>query len=258
MFWRLFLPVILFILAEYYFFNALKVISQDYTGIKKTIVTWAAWILLILTATLIGISLFYPPPLWNTFLRLCASVLFIFLICKVMCVIFMLPEDLVRLGRWVYKLFQPKLDEAITEGQKISRVKFISRLAVAFTVIPFAGFVYGMVRGAYKYRVHKVKVSAANLPEAFHGFKIVQISDMHTGSFLSTDPIKKAFDIVMQQKADVILFTGDLVNNIAAETEGFIEEYKTLKAPHGVYSVLGNHDYGDYSAWPSAEHKKAN
>jgi len=115
-----------------------------------------------------------------------------------------------------------------------------------------------MVRGAYKYRVHKVKIDSPNLPESFNGFKIVQISDMHTGSFMSTSPIATAFEIISQQKADLILFTGDLVNNVATETDGFIDEYKKLKAPHGVYSVLGNHDYGDYVQWESQTAKYEN
>src|SRR5439155_19024751 len=122
---------------------------------------------------------------------------------------------------------------------------FISQIAMTFTIIPAVSFIYGMVRGAYKYRVHNVKIDAPNLPQAFNGFKIVQISDMHTGSFMSNSPVKKAFDIVMEQKADMILFTGDLVNNVATETKDFLAEYKRLKAPYGVFSVLGNHDYGD-------------
>ncbi|MGZ3884494.1 MAG: metallophosphoesterase, partial [Bacteroidia bacterium] len=97
-----------------------------------------------------------------------------------------------------------------------------------------------------------------NLPEAFDGFKIVQISDIHCGSFLSDAALIKAFDILHKQKPDLILFTGDLVNNIATETHDYIEQYKSLKAPYGVYSVLGNHDYGDYVSWESGEAKRAN
>jgi predicted MPP superfamily phosphohydrolase len=129
---------------------------------------------------------------------------------------------------------------------------------MAFTVIPALGFIYGMVRGAYKYRVHKVKVPSPDIPEAFHGFKILQLSDIHTGSFLDNSALNRAFDIAMKQGADIILFTGDLVNNKADETEGFEEIYRRLKAPYGVYSVLGNHDYGDYVEWESADAKKAN
>jgi predicted MPP superfamily phosphohydrolase len=134
----------------------------------------------------------------------------------------------------------------------------MSQLAVTFTVIPAIGFIYGMVKGAYKYRVHNVKVPSPNLPDAFNGFKIVQVSDIHTGSFMDNTALHKAFDIVMAQNADLILFTGDLVNNETKETLGFEEVYQKLKAPHGVFSVLGNHDYGDYVQWESPEAKRKN
>jgi hypothetical protein len=134
----------------------------------------------------------------------------------------------------------------------------MSQIAIAFTVIPAIGFIYGMVRGAYRYRVHRVQVPSKNLPDAFHGFKIVQVSDIHTGSFIDNSALSKAFDIVMQQKPDLILFTGDLVNNHSDETKGFEEVYSKLRAPHGVYSVLGNHDYGDYVQWESLDAKKQN
>jgi predicted MPP superfamily phosphohydrolase len=101
-------------------------------------------------------------------------------------------------------------------------------------------------------------VPSPNIPDAFHGYKIVQISDIHTGSFMDTSALHKAFDIIMQQGADLILFTGDLVNNKAEEADGFEEVYRKLKAPHGVYSVLGNHDYGDYVQWDSPEEKRKN
>ena len=108
-----------------------------------------------------------------------------------------------------------------------------------------------MVRGAYKFRVHKVKVTSPNLPEAFEGFKIVQISDIHCGSFMSTEPLIKAFSMVLDHKPDAIFFTGDLVNNETSETAVHLETYKSLKAPYGVFSCLGNHDYGDYKIWES-------
>jgi predicted MPP superfamily phosphohydrolase len=165
----------------------------------------------------------------------------------------------IRLFRWLASLFNKTPHHAIEEGaNQISRLKFLSYLAVTFTVIPAVSFLYGMVRGAYKYRVHKVKVSSPNLPEAFEGFKMVQLSDMHCGSFMSPDPLIKAFNIVMDQKPDAIFFTGDLVNNEANETEMHIETYKMLKAPYGVYSILGNHDYGDYKQWETPEHKIEN
>ncbi|NBQ46842.1 MAG: metallophosphoesterase, partial [Sphingobacteriia bacterium] len=135
---------------------------------------------------------------------------------------------------------------------------FFSQLAVTFTVIPAVGLIYGIVRGAYKYRVHQVKVPSPKIPAGFDGFKIVQLSDIHTGSFSDTKALNRAFDLVMAEKPDLILFTGDLVNNHSDETNGFVETFQRLKAPFGVYSVLGNHDYGDYVEWENAEQKRAN
>lgn len=204
------------------------------------------------------VAMFYPPPEWYGFFRFLSSMFLVLTVCKLFGVSFLLIDDIIRLFRWLFKIvFKIGIASDLT-GPGISRIKFLSQIAITFTVIPAFSFLYGMVRGAYKYRVHKVKVDSPNLPDAFNGFKIVQISDMHTGSFLSTSPVATAFEIVMQQKADLILFTGDLVNNVATETEGFIEEYKKLKAPHGVYSVLGNHDYGDYVSWDSQTAKYEN
>jgi predicted MPP superfamily phosphohydrolase len=140
----------------------------------------------------------------------------------------------------------------------ITRLTFLNRIAIGMAALPFAGFIYGMVKGAFDYRVHTVKVVLPNLPAAFNGLKIVQISDIHSGSFISTTHLEKAIEMVNQQKADIIFFTGDLVNDRATETEPFIELFKKIQAPMGVYSTLGNHDYGDYVSWDSKEAKMKN
>jgi predicted MPP superfamily phosphohydrolase len=205
------------------------------------------------------VSIFYPPNLWPATLRFISACCLILVVCKLFGISFLLIDDIVRLFRWIISLLAGRnsAEEAVV-GHSISRLKFFSQLAITFTVIPAIGFIYGMVKGAYKYRVHKVKVPSPNLPEAFNGFKIVQLSDIHTGSFTSNEHLNHAFDIVMQQGADLILLTGDLVNNESKETIGYEEIYKKLNARHGVYSVLGNHDYGDYVKWDSPEEKAAN
>jgi predicted MPP superfamily phosphohydrolase len=115
-----------------------------------------------------------------------------------------------------------------------------------------------MIKGAYDYKVIKTILSIKNLPEEFEGFKIVQISDLHTGSFSETTHLNKAFDMILQQNADAIFFTGDLVNDRVDETFGFEETFKRLNAPNGVFSTLGNHDYGDYVQWDTPAHKAEN
>jgi predicted MPP superfamily phosphohydrolase len=244
--------------VEIYFLQAVKTFVQDFSPNKKTIILYTAYGLALLSFALGLTSLFYPPPNWNNFFRFVLAVALILVVCKVLGIVFLLIDDIIRLFRWIFSLFKGSSGETSEAANKISRLKFMSQIAITFTVIPAIGFIYGMVRGAYKYRVHNVKVPSPNLPDAFHGFKIVQISDIHTGSFMDNSALIKAFGIVMQQKADLILFTGDLVNNKTEETIGFEEVYNKLKAEHGVYSVLGNHDYGDYVQWETPEAKKKN
>jgi len=247
------------VLIELYFLQAVKTFVQDFSLQKKNIIMYIAYGLMAVSIIIGIVSAFYPPPNWNNFFRFILSVVLILLVCKLLGSVFLIVDDVIRLFRWIFSLFKHKSAEEVVDATKgISRLKFFSQLAVTFTVIPAIGFIYGMVRGAYKYRVHVVKVPSPNIPAEFDGFKIVQLSDIHVGSFMSTDPITKAFDIVMQQNADMILFTGDLVNNEAKETIGYEEQFSRLKAPHGVYSVLGNHDYGDYVQWGSPEAKIEN
>jgi predicted MPP superfamily phosphohydrolase len=258
MFIRFLIFFSLILVIELYFLQAVKTFVQDFSQGKKSAILWTAYSLAGISILIGIISLFYPPPQWNNFFRFVSAIFLILLLCKLLGCVFLIIDDVFRLFRWVFSLFtRHTAEEAVTSGG-INRLKFLSQLAVTFTVIPAIGFVYGIVRGAYKYRVHNVKVPSPNLPEAFNGFKIVQLSDIHTGSFIDNSALIKAFDIVMQQGADMILFTGDLVNNAASETEGFEDVYGKLKAPHGVYSVLGNHDYGDYVEWDSMDEKRKN
>ena len=245
------------IFFEWYFIQALKTISIDYSPSKRKYLLWFAYSLAVCSILLFAIAAFYPPPEWNNTMRFISAIFLILLLCKIIGCVFLLTDDIIRLIKWITSKFNSKSSSENPENQ-ISRLKFLSYLAVTFTVIPAFSFIYGMVRGAYKYRVHKVKVSSPNLPEAFDGFKIVQLSDMHSGSFMSSDPLIKAFNIVLDQKPDAIFFTGDLVNNETSETEMHLETYKMLKAPYGVYSTLGNHDYGDYKQWETPEAKIQN
>lgn len=249
---------LLITVVEVYFLQAVKTFSRDFDPGKRNTLLYIAYGFALLNFVMGVIAIFYPAPNWNNFFRFMSALVLILMLCKLLGCSFLIIDDLIRLFRWTISLFKTKSAGAVEATTKISRIKFFSQLAITFTVIPAVGFIYGMVRGAYKYRVHNVKVPSPNIPDAFNGYKIVQISDIHTGSFMDNSALTKAFDIVMAQGADVILFTGDLVNNKAIETEGFESVYSKLKAPHGVYSVLGNHDYGDYVQWDSPEEKQKN
>lgn len=250
---------ILIVLIELYFLQAVRTVTIDYAPPRKKTVLYIFYALAALNILMAVVSLFYPPPQWHGFFRYVSAIGLILVLCKLLGCTFLIIDDLVRLVRWVISLFSHAGAADIQAGaHKISRLKFFSQVAMVFTVVPAVGFIYGVVRGAYKFRVHKAGIKAANLPEAFNGFKIVQISDIHSGSFISTDPIRKAFQIALDQKPDIIFFTGDLVNNVVDETKDHLDTYKMLRAPYGVYSTLGNHDYGDYMRWDSREAKMKN
>jgi predicted MPP superfamily phosphohydrolase len=138
------------------------------------------------------------------------------------------------------------------------RRKLISQLAVGLAAIPFASLLYGMYRGKYNYKVLSYTLEYDDLPDAFEGFKIAQISDIHSGSFDNAEKVQHGVDLVNAQQADVVLFTGDLVNNRADEIHPWIKTFQQIKAKQGVFSVLGNHDYGDYMRWETEEAKKEN
>ncbi|MBL7912331.1 MAG: metallophosphoesterase [Bacteroidia bacterium] len=248
----------LIILIELYFLQAVKTFVQDFSQGKKTVILYTTYAIACISILMAIVAVVYPPPNWAPFLRFLSSILVIIVLCKLIGCTFLLVDDIIRLFRWIFSFFKAKPAEAVVAAEGISRLKFLSQIAITFTVVPAVGFIYGMVRGAYKYRVHNVKLPSSNIPKEFNGFKIVQLSDIHTGSFLNEDGLKKAFEIVAEQKPDLILFTGDLVNNEAKELEGFEHLFKSLNAPHGVFSVLGNHDYGDYVQWDSQQAKREN
>lgn len=139
----------------------------------------------------------------------------------------------------------------------ISRFTFISQTALFLGAALTTGLAYGMTN-RYSYKIRRIRVLLKDLPEEFKGLKIAQISDIHSGSFDDPEAVSEGVASIMSEKPDLILFTGDLVNNKAEEIEPYINVFKVLKAPLGVYSVLGNHDYGDYVQWPSDEAKKQN
>jgi predicted MPP superfamily phosphohydrolase len=248
----------LIILIEVYFLQAVKTFVQDFSQGKKTVLLYTTYAIACVSILMAIVAVVYPPPNWTPFFRFLSSILIIVVLCKLIGCTFLLIDDIIRLFRWIFSFFKAKPEQAVEAAAGISRLKFLSQIAITFTVVPAIGFIYGMVSGAYKYRVHKVKLPSSNIPKEFDGFKIVQLSDIHTGSFLNEDGLKKAFEIVAEQNADLILFTGDLVNNEAKELEGYEHLFKSLKAPHGVFSVLGNHDYGDYVQWDSKEAKREN
>lgn len=198
----------------------------------------------------------WPSTVKNLFIALMIG----FFVAKILMATFMLLDDLRRLFTWIARHFTkvtPQLPDSDVPAEGISRSTFIARLALLVGGFTLGGFAYGTTN-RYKYRVSKVKLKLDKLPAAFKGMKIVQISDVHSGSFDDHKAVAHGIDLIMEQKPDLILFTGDLVNNEAKEIESYKDIFGRLKAPLGVYSTLGNHDYGDYVEWASPEAKVAN
>lgn len=139
-----------------------------------------------------------------------------------------------------------------------ARSAALVKIGLSIAAVPFFSLIYGMVKGAHRYQVRQISLKLKNLPSAFKGLKIVQISDIHTGSFYDKKAVSKGIDLILKQKPDLIFFTGDLVNNEASEVVDYLDLFGRIQAPMGVFSVLGNHDYGDYVFWSSPEAKKAN
>lgn len=170
----------------------------------------------------------------------------------------LLPKLLMLLTMFGEDMFR-YIQKAFSNGKPVTgRRKFVAQLALGLASIPFMSLLYGIFKGRYNYKVLKYKLEFADLPEAFDGFTISHITDIHSGSFDNKEKIEYAIDLVNEQKSDVILFTGDIVNNFASEMDDWIDSFKKLKAPVGKYSILGNHDYGDYADWKSKEAKVKN
>jgi uncharacterized protein len=253
-----------FVLAlDWYFFQAIAPAVRNFSPTKRTIVSVLYWGMTALTLAMIFLPVVYPYQNLPHFVRVYVSSIFIGLvISKMVGSTFLFVDDGIRVGQWVWSKASLLLGstslEPNTAAMQFSRKQFFTTLALIGAGGTFTSLLYGMIGGAFAYRVHKVRVILPNLPSAFEGFKIVHLSDIHIGSFRSSDPLERAFAMVNAQKPDIIFFTGDLVNNLASEAAPHLAVLKKLTAPHGVFSTIGNHDYGDYVQWESKDEKLAN
>ena len=238
------------ILLDTYVFQAIKVVSHSASPKTKTIIYSVYWAISILA--IIGFLIFvltvpeFLPKKVRTYLFATVVALFF---GKLISVIFFLVDDVRRLIQWLTgKLFFRNTEgEQLAEG--ISRSTFLSWLGLAAGGTLFGSLVYGF-SNKYNYDVRKVKLAFDNLPASFKGLKIIHISDIHSGSFTNKAAVARGVKKIMDAQPGLILFSGDLVNDRATEMEEYMEVFSQLKAPLGVYSTFGNHDYGDYVSWP--------
>lgn len=249
---RLLLPLSFLFVIDLYFLQLIRVSSIDLSSKWKTIIQVSYWSLnLLVYVTIIWAS--YKESIPNHIKYYVFSLLLVLLIPKLFGIFFLVIEDIFRSGKGIIGLINSS-DEPFLAARR----KFISQAALTVAAIPFATMLYGMARTAFNLQVKRKTIWYDDLPEAFDGMTIVQISDLHAGSFASSDFIAEAMGKINDLKADLIVFTGDLVNNKAEEAEPYVSEFKKLNAKFGVHSILGNHDYGDYGPWNSAAEKTEN
>ncbi len=264
------IPLCLLLLAfDYYFYNAiLSVFKRWKPTTKKTFgILWWGYNLFLIFGVFAGIYL-------NLFLTLRAIILVGFFLstgCKVVMLPFLLIDDL---RRFVIKLFRSKAKKsevpvgdgevpvqdtavAALPGEPISRSEFLVKAGLVAAAVPLTSLSWGIVSGAYDYQVRHQDLILPNLPKAFDGMTLGQISDIHSGSFYNPTAVNGGVDMLLAQKPDLVFFTGDLVNDMATEMRHYQDIFSRVKAPLGVYSSLGNHDYGDYHFGKGASPAKA-
>ena len=248
---RWLITLLLLVFFQWYSYQALK------TAISNR---WILYGYVFFTVIIVGNLLFYTLILERNTTnepRLMYAIGFFLslLIFQLLVSVILLAEDVFRIPQALYSFLKrvPEQTQFIP-----SRRKIISQIALGLASIPFASLLYGMYRGKYNYKVLSYNLEFEDLPDAFDGFKITQISDIHSGSFDNQTKVQYGVDLVNQQNSDLVLFTGDLVNNRADEIKPWIKIFNKIKAEFGVFSILGNHDYGDYMRWESPAAKRKN
>ncbi len=250
----------LMIVLDIYFFQIVKLLTSNAAPRTRTTIHISYWFLSILVLLLLFILPYLNLDNARKGLRSTVfSVLIGFFLLKLFACVFFLIDDIRRGIQWLWgRLFYGSADTGQPQASPgISRSLFLSWLGIAVGGSLFTTLIYGFTN-RYNYNLKRIPLKFPNLPEAFRGMKVVQISDIHSGSFTNKDGVRKGVDMIMSLKPDLILFTGDLVNNLAEEIVPYLDVFDKLKAPMGVYSIFGNHDYGDYVQWESPAKRSEN
>ncbi|UZO81248.1 metallophosphoesterase [Aquimarina sp. ERC-38] len=248
--------IVIVAIVDIYAFQAIRTITKQ---------TWIQVLYVLVSVSIIGYSIYifanYDRSVGPTKYTLRASgLIFVTLVPKLILVLFMFGEDIIRLSIAGYTYLSNTFTDGSTPEKMIpDRRKFISQLALGIAAVPFVGLIHGIVRGKYNFKTITHTLYFKDLPKAFDGFRLTQISDIHSGSFDESAKIEYAIDLINKQQTDLILFTGDIVNTVASEMDDWIDTFKRIKTPtFGKFSVLGNHDYGEYVTWDTQAAKDAN
>jgi hypothetical protein len=249
-------PIVVLVL-DLYVFQAIKAVSQAASPRLRSTIHTGYWVVSILAVLI----LCFLPYLYRRFTWMQGYAFFVligFYLAKVMVALFLLLDDIRRVIQWVAgRLLAASGPATVAPAAGISRSIFLSWLGLGLGAGLYTSLLHGF-SNKYRYKIRRMRLTFDNLPASFKGLKIVQLSDIHSGSLADPAAVRRGVDMVLAEKPDLILFTGDLVNDIALEVGQYQAIFGCLDAPMGVYSTLGNHDYGDYSWWENAESKKAN
>lgn len=245
--------LLVFILVEFYSYQALRQLSRSpwvlmgYVLISVAVIVYVIYGLLQFDRTLGQ----------NKQSMVAMGLVMMFYLPKLIITLILLVEDAGRLFMGMANYF---ISDVTTADRFMpDRRKFVSQMAMGIAALPFISIIHGITRGRYKFQVHKQTIFFDDLPEAFDGFKITQISDVHSGSFDNLEKVQHAIDLINEQESDAIVFTGDLVNSLASEMEPWIPVFKKIRShKYGKYAILGNHDYGEYVTWQTEQEKEAN
>ena len=243
------------ILIDFYIYHVLKILMQGASVGTRTTVGLIYWALCIMS---LGSFLLFPYISNPYFKQYIFSIGIGWVLTQIFMVLFFLVDDLRRGAFWTMGQAASIAGAKFMNTEKgIPRSTFLSWMGVGLSSTLFFSLLYGF-GNKYNYKVIKKKIALKGLPLAFKGFKIIHISDIHSGSLKDQAAVLKGIELIEKQNADLVLFTGDLVNDRATEMHDWMDVFGKIKAPHGVYSTLGNHDYGDYVKWDTAEEKKQN
>ena len=261
----LYIIVVLVVVAlplEWYTYRGIQRLTQEWPPTRKQLVRRGYWIFMaaLVVSLLVTFQLFRTEHRMNDFAKATVSTTLTTLATKLAFVLVLFAEDIYRWATLAIRYVRQRAE--INEHRRPSlpgRRKWVSQMALVVAGVPFASFLYGTTRGKYDFRVHRPVLYFNDLPEAFDGFTITQLSDIHAGSFdlSSRKAVQRGVDLAQAQESDLFLFTGDLVNNKAEEVEPWLDVFGQLRAPYGQFSTLGNHDYGEYITWPSEAAKVA-
>lgn len=248
---RIILVAVVLLAVDLYAFQAVRSAFKDSLSAR-----WVYWILsggmlLFLAVLLLRFDRSAGPQ--NLLFKYYMGLFVLFFVPKLILVLVLLSEDLIRIVVGAAMRLGGDTDSFLP-----ARRKFVGQAGLLLAAVPFAGILHGIWRGRYNYRVIKKELFFEDLPAAFDGLRITQLSDLHSGSLDYAEKVQYGIDLINAQKSDLILFTGDLVNNRADEMEPWMERFEKLSAPLGKYSILGNHDYGDYVEWESEAAKEEN